>query len=135
VQSKAISLSVKALIRDAQERYLVLRRSSRVKANAGRWDFPGGKVDPGERIDQGLLREVAEETGLTIALGGVVGAAQSELDTRIVAYLILEGQLESGEVRLSEEHDAYRWVKKSEFSSVDMVPQFRAFIETFVATD
>jgi hypothetical protein len=60
-----------------------------------------------------------------------VGSAQSELSKRIVAYLILEGRLDSGEVRLSDEHDEFAWVTKADLVSVDFVPQFRAFIEAF----
>ena len=125
-----VSLSVKALILDRAGRYLLLRRSSRSKANGGRWDFPGGKIALGETIDQALLREIYEETGLQVSLLRVAGAAQSDLPHRVVAYLIFEAQSDTDQVRLSDEHDQFIWVSKCDLSSVDVVPQFRPFIES-----
>ena len=63
---KPLALSVKVVVRDVSGRCLLLKRSLRSKGNPGKWDLPGGKVDPGENFTQGILREVAEETGLTI---------------------------------------------------------------------
>lgn len=128
---KPFSLSVKAIVRDADGRCLLLRRSAASQGNAGKWDLPGGKLDPGERVDQTLCREVVEETGLTISVCRVAGAAQSELRDRTVVYLILEAYLESGQVRLSEEHDDSAWVTLSELPKMDLAEQFRAFARTY----
>jgi 8-oxo-dGTP diphosphatase len=128
---KPFSLSVKAIVRDEDGRCLLLKRSATCKANAGKWDLPGGKLDPSERVDQALCREVAEETGLTISVRRVAGVAQSELRDRTVVYLILEAHWESGQVRLSEEHDDSVWVAPSELSHMDLAEQFRAFAHAY----
>lgn len=128
---KPFVLSVKAIVRDGEGRCLLLRRSAASKGNPGKWDFPGGKLDPGERVDEGLCREVAEETGVTISVERVLGAAQSGLPDRMVAYLIMEARLESGEVRLSEEHDDFVWVALSELPRMDLAEQFRPFIDAY----
>ena len=91
------------LVGDDQGRCLILKRSMASKGNPGKWDFPGGKVDAGEALDQAARREVLEETGLEIEIGRVLGAAESESPANRIAYLILEGRVLSGEVRLSEE--------------------------------
>ena len=62
---KPFVLSAKVVVRDAHGRCLLLKRSMSSKNNRGKWDLPGGKVDAGERFDEALLREVAEETGLS----------------------------------------------------------------------
>jgi len=129
---KSFKLSVKVVIRH-NGRLLLLKRSSNCRSNAGKWDLPGGKVELGESFDRALLREVAEETGLTISLQRVVGAAQSELvDTKVV-YLIMEGYLVTGKLQLSEEHSDYLWVTCQEFLDLDLVEQFRSFAQAYYA--
>jgi 8-oxo-dGTP diphosphatase len=125
--AKPYALSVKAVVCDVQGRCLLLRRSASSKANAGKWEFPGGKLDPGERVDQALEREVAEETGLTVTVRRVVGAAESELAERKIAYLILEATCGTNEVILSEEHDRFLWVAPDSLPNIDLSPQFRPF--------
>lgn len=132
---KPLVLSVKVVIRDASGRCLLLKRSLRSKGNPGKWDLPGGKVDPGENFTQGILREVAEETGLTISIQRVGGVAESESPTNKVVYLILEGRLESGQVQLSSEHDEYVWVNRWELPKMELADQFRAFAQTYSETD
>ncbi len=138
---KPFSLSVKIVVKDSQGRCLLLRRSRGSKANGGRWDFPGGKVDAGESFDVALAREVLEETGLKVVAERVVGCAESETPSKKIAYLILEGcvepgQAESGrahpeEVRLSSEHEAFVWVEPGKIQELDLCPQFRKFARDF----
>lgn len=132
---KPLVLSVKVVIRDASSRCLLLKRSLSSKGNPGKWDLPGGKVDPGENFSQGILREVAEETGLTISIQRVGGVAESESPTNKVVYLILEGRLESGQVQLSSEHDEYVWVNRRELPKMELADQFRAFAQAYSETD
>jgi len=128
---KPLKLSVKIVVRDEAGRCLLLRRSLSSKGNPGKWDFPGGKIDPGESFDEALLREVAEETGLTISILGVAGTAESEAPAARVVYLILEGRVESGEVRLSEEHDDHAWVDPRYLPDMDLAVQFLPFARAY----
>ena len=131
MSQKPFALSVKVVVRDREGRCLLIKRSASSKANAGKWDLPGGKLDPGERVDEVLCREVAEETGLTISVRRVVGSAQSDLPDRVVAYLIMEAGLESGQVRLSNEHEDFKWAAVSEMARMDMAEQFRSFVRAY----
>lgn len=56
-------LVVAAALVDADNRVLIARRPAG-KAMAGLWEFPGGKVDPGERPEEALVRELREELGV-----------------------------------------------------------------------
>jgi 8-oxo-dGTP diphosphatase len=127
MSGKPFGLSAKVIIHDEKGRCLLLKRSMSSKGNPGKWDLPGGKVDSGESFDEALLREVAEETGLTISLKRVVGATESESPTRRVVYLIMEGLLESGQVRISAEHDEYAWVDCRELKTMDLAGWLRTF--------
>ncbi len=128
MSDKSFRLSVKLVIRDNSGRCLLLKRSLSSRGNPGRWDLPGGKVDSSESFEQALLREVAEETGLSVSLQRVLGAAESESPASRVAYLILEGHLESGEVCLSDEHDAFIWVPRRELATMDVASHFQKSI-------
>ena len=132
---KPLALSAKVVVRDESGCCLLLKRSINSKGNPGKWDLPGGKVDAGESFDQGLLREVAEETGLTISLQRVLGAAESESPTMKIVYLILEGRVESGQVCLSSEHDEYAWGDRRDLATMDLADQFRSFAQAYSQTD
>jgi ADP-ribose pyrophosphatase YjhB (NUDIX family) len=58
-----------ACIRDDQDRVLVLRRQGEQEL----WSVPGGSMDPGERLDEAVVREVREETGLEVVPVALIG--------------------------------------------------------------
>jgi acetyl-CoA carboxylase carboxyl transferase subunit beta len=60
-------LAAGAVVRDAAGRFLLVRRAK--EPEAGRWTLPGGRVEPGESPAVAAAREVAEETGLDVAVG------------------------------------------------------------------
>lgn len=66
--------AVGALVYDDTGRLLLVRR--RNEPGAGQWSIPGGRVEPGESDTQALIREMAEETGLTVAVGPLVGRVE-----------------------------------------------------------
>lgn len=132
---KPYTLSAKVVIRDSEDRCLLLKRSMSSKGNPGKWDLPGGKVDTKESLEQALLREVAEEIGLKISLQRVLGAAESESPTKRVAYIIFEGHLLSGEVHLSDEHDDFMWIGCENLGTSDMAEQFRPLLREYNLRD
>lgn len=132
VNDKPYSLSVKVAVMDAGGRCLLLKRSAKSKGNPGKWELPGGKVNSGEDFDRALVREVMEETGLSIALDRVLGAAERELPGRRIAYLIMAGSPRSGTVRLSEEHDDSAWVLPEEFKGREIVEQLKATLSVLL---
>ena len=60
-----------AVVHDEQGRLLVIRRGR--APNRGLWSVPGGRVEPGETERAAVVREVAEETGLVVAAGPLLG--------------------------------------------------------------
>jgi 8-oxo-dGTP diphosphatase len=130
VSVKPWALSVKVIIKDDEGRCLLLKRSLNSKGNPGRWEPPGGKINQNESFDSALMREVKEETGLTISIQHALGTSESELPKIKVVHLILEGQIESGKLHLSEEHDAYVWVNPTKLMSMDLVDWFKPFAKS-----
>lgn len=131
MSGKSFALSVKVMIQNSDGRYLLLRRSNISKAHAGKWEMPGGKIDPCETFDEALLREVSEETGLAISLQHLSGTFEYELPSKMIVYLIMSGIHESGEVVLSEEHDDFRWVDVKNLVNMDLAEQFVPFMAEF----
>jgi 8-oxo-dGTP diphosphatase len=120
---KPWGLSVAAFIRDEAGRLLLLRRSRSSRFHAGQWEPPGGKLDHGETFDAALRREVLEETGLEVALVRCLGATDHEMPHIKVTHLFHEAEVTGGSVRLSHEHDEYRWVSTEELASLDLAPK------------
>ncbi len=77
---------VGAVVLDAEGRLLLIRRGH--EPHAGLWSLPGGRVEAGETLEQAVRREVLEETGLTVDVGGVVGRVRIPADG--VAYDVVD---------------------------------------------
>ena len=133
--AKPYVVAPKAMVRDAGGRYLFIRRSPLDRHFSGLWEMPGGKPDPGESLDQCLVRETAEETGLDIRVTRVLGAAEAEIEHLRLAFLMFEAEpVGDGSVRLSEEHDQHRWLTPAEAAGIPLVPAFLPFMRTLAAT-
>ncbi|MDP9091964.1 MAG: NUDIX domain-containing protein [Actinomycetota bacterium] len=84
-------------------------------AVAGQWEFPGGKVEPGESDHDALVRECREELGLEVAVGELVGTSDIGPDVLLRVYLT-EHLIGFPEPRL--DHDETRWFAAEELDSV-----------------
>ena len=129
---KEIKVSIKMIVKDRQGRCLLIKRSAASKANAHKWDFPGGKEDPGESFTESIAREVKEETGLQVSIINPIGVAQSDAPEKRIFYIFVEGFFKKGKVILSSEHEEYRWVSSEEMLKMDFCPQFKEFVKQYV---
>ncbi|MFT4294942.1 MAG: NUDIX domain-containing protein [Micropruina sp.] len=103
-------------------------RRSYPAAEAGRWEFPGGKVDPGESPETALTREIAEELGCAVEVVGWLPDAVRgddrgrELELRVALCRLVDGE-PSG-----TEHDALRWLAPEQLDDVDWLEPDRPFL-------
>ncbi len=128
MSKKAFGLSVRAVVTDERGRCLLLRRSPANKGLVGKWEWPGGKTDPGEDFATALHRELAEETGLAVEITGFAGATSFDMPKIHVVLLCMEAVATGGSLTLSTEHDAAEWVPVSELSRWDLTDHVRAFM-------
>ena len=128
MRTEQVELTVICLIHQ-EDRYLL---QDRVKKDWEGFTFPGGHIEPGESIVDAVVREMKEETGLTIKAPRLCGVKQFPIDGgRYLVFLFETDQFE-GEVRDSEEGKMY-WVKRSELSNVNLVEDFDEMIEVILS--
>ncbi|WP_310550069.1 NUDIX hydrolase [Paenibacillus glufosinatiresistens] len=97
---------------------LLLRRSDTDETGPGTWEFPGGKLEFGEKLEDALAREIEEETGLRTAAGELLYAATFLTNPERQVVLLTYACRIIGDfmpVALSPEHSGYRWVSPEEF--------------------
>ena len=115
-------LVVAAALVDVDGRVLIAQRPQG-KALAGLWEFPGGKVEPGERPEAALIRELNEELGIDVneaCLAPFVFASHAYESFHLLMPLYLCRRW-SGVV-VKREHAALAWVKPNKLSDYPMPP-------------
>lgn len=125
---KPYALAVKAVIVNACNECLLLRRSAANHSFVGCWEWPGGKVDPGEEFALAVPRETFEEIGLKVEITGLAGATQFEMPKVNVVLLCMEAAIVGGDPVLSHEHDAYEWVPLSGLGNRPLVAPVADFM-------
>lgn len=103
-------------------RLLAARRSAPVEL-AGRWELPGGKLEPGESAEEALVRELREELGIETEPGERI-PGEWPLKPGYVLQ-VWTARLLSGEPRPLQDHDELRWLARHELDSVDWLDQDR----------
>ena len=105
-------VAVKAVILH-KGKVLIIKRSEYDAINAFIWEFPGGRIHYGEELQEALLREVKEETGLIVSVGDILYATKCAFcETRHCAIISYLCNIEDETVSLSEEHTEYIWADR-----------------------
>jgi 8-oxo-dGTP diphosphatase len=112
-----------ALVRDG--RLLAARRTTPPEA-AGRWELPGGKVDPGETADTAVVREVAEELGCLTEVDHWLPGGEPFGDGFVLQVAVC--RLVDGEPTAGADHDELRWLGPDELGDVDWLEPDRPFL-------
>jgi len=130
---KPYALAVKAVIVNERHETLLLRRSSANSRLVGCWEWPGGKLDPGEDFAAAVIRETREETGLEVEITALAGATEFEMPAVHVVLLCMEVRITGGEITLSHEHDAWEWVPLNRLAEWRLIPAAKALMCDFAA--
>lgn len=94
----------------------------------GGWEFPGGKVEPGETSRQALIREIKEELDVEITVGELVDTVEYDYPQFHLSMQCFLCEIQSGELILKE-HQASRWLTKQTLDSVAWLPADLDLIE------
>lgn len=122
-----------------QGRILVVRESHQYVdgANIGLFDVVGGRLEPGQRFDKSLLREIREETGLTVQIGRpfYVGEWRPVVRGEIwqIVGTYFECFTDSDQVVLSADHSEYRWIQPADYSSLPIIENLTAAFASYLS--
>ncbi|MGL4340447.1 MAG: NUDIX hydrolase [Rhodoglobus sp.] len=120
--------SVVAIIHDDNGRVLMIH-----KTDNNKWALPGGGHEPGETIEDTVIREVREETGYTVRVDTITGIYTSphhvmqydDGEVRQQFSIAFRAQLVSGSAHTSNESKAVEWLTPEQIDSLDLHPSMR----------
>ena len=118
---------VAALIEEGG-RYLVGLRPAG-KAQAGLWEFVGGKIEPGETPEAALVRECKEELGAEIACGKELESLVYSYPGKTIRLTLLEARILPGSKAAAKEHKSIAWKSLGEMRTLDFAPADRILFE------
>jgi 8-oxo-dGTP diphosphatase len=124
-----MGISQKAVILNAEGKFLVLHRSSTAPSKPNQWDLPGGELDYGEDPSVGILREIKEETGLEVDdLAPFDVEAHINQADKFWITICYKCRAHSYEVKLSFEHDDSHWTTERDFFQLEASKKIRRFV-------
>ncbi|MCK5332820.1 NUDIX hydrolase [Candidatus Parcubacteria bacterium] len=125
-------VSQKAIVYNREDKILILHRTSEALSNPNNLDLPGGNLDFGEDAFVGINREIKEETGL-ICKENRPFDVESHIDKNgefwvTIAYKF---KYELGDIKLSFEHDKFKWISKDTLDDYKFSDKIKRFINNF----
>ena len=118
---------VTAAILMKNDRVLVAQRRDTDKL-AGKWEFPGGKIEIHETPEQCLIREMKEEFDIEVAIGEFFGASIYHYETGTIQLLAYHTTWKGGSFSLNA-HAAIRWVSLSQMQDIEFAPADMPLVE------
>lgn len=116
---------------------LILRESNKYEdgSNSSKYDVVGGRIKPGQRFDESLVREISEETGLTTKIGSPFCVGEWRPIVKDIQWQVVgtffECFSDTDVVKLSEDHDDYQWINPLEYSNYPLIENLKPAFENY----
>lgn len=118
------------IVRDGQ---VLAARRAPGRSAAGLWEFPGGKIEPGESPQQALTRELREELGIEVEVGWLIGRGEADLGDRALHLDCYWARLCGAEPAGSTDHDLLEWAERADLAGRDWAGPDVPIVESIVA--
>lgn len=116
---------VAAVIRDKDKIFATQRGYGEFKDG---WEFPGGKMEPGETPQQALVREIKEELDTEIEVQELIDTVEYDYPTFHLTMHCFWAKIKEGNLTLRE-HEAAKWLTKDTLNTVDWLPADEGLVE------
>ena len=121
---------VAALIWD-NNRFMICQRPAH-KARGLLWEFVGGKTDPGETMEEALIRECREELGITVSVGDVYMQVIHDYPDILIRLTLFHCTIAEGTPKLLE-HNDLKWILPSQIPEFDFCPADEDILAKIIA--
>ena len=132
LRSQPAPLHVVAAVIEDQGKILACRRAPG-KAAAGKWEFPGGKVEKGEQPGEALIREIREELGARVRIIELVASDVTDVNRVALRLTCFRVKVLGPKPTSSADHDELRWVRRADLIHLDWakpdLPAVRALMK------
>jgi 8-oxo-dGTP diphosphatase len=132
-----IFVATKAFI-DYHDRILILKESKEYSdgTNEGSYDVPGGRVEPGQRFDKNLLREIEEETGLAVKIERpfYVGEWRPRVkgENWQIVGTFFKCKAKNDRVILGDDHSEHIWINPNEYNNYSIIDNLKDAFEAYL---
>lgn len=116
---------VAAVIKDGDKIFATQRGYGEFKDG---WEFPGGKIEPGEAPQQALVREIKEELDTEIEVQELIDTVEYDYPTFHLTMHCFWARIKEGNLVLKE-HEAAKWLTKDTLNTVDWLPADEGLVE------
>ena len=118
---KIIKVVAAIICNDMKEKNKIFATARGYGELKGGWEFPGGKVEPGETPQQALIREIIEELDTEIKVGERIDTVEYDYPTFHLSMDCFWAEVKEGHLELKEA-EAAKWLTKDQLDSIDWLP-------------
>ena len=116
-----------AIIKNDKNEFLICQRPGGKNCEF-LWEFPGGKQEPGETLEQCLIREIKEELNIEIDVRGKYDDSSHEYNDRVIHITFFECDITDGEIT-AKEHNDIKWIPVNDFNNYKFCPSDNEIIK------
>lgn len=120
-QMKTVKVVAAIICDDIKEKNKIFATARGYGELKGGWEFPGGKVEPGETSQQALIREIIEELDTEIKVGELIDMVEYDYPTFHLSMDCFWAEVKAGHLELKEA-EAAKWLTKDQLDSVTWLP-------------
>ena len=118
---KTVTVVAAIICDDIKEKNKIFATARGYGELKGGWEFPGGKVEPGETSQQALIREIIEELDTEIKVGELIDMIEYDYPTFHLSMDCFWAEVKAGHLELKEA-EAAKWLTKDQLDSVTWLP-------------